>query len=142
MAVGLLQRKLERQERAQDVAVGSAGVWTVDGRPASEYGILEMISRHIDISQHRSRALTEIIVREADLILTMTRNHAEAVRAEFPAHARRVYTLADMAGRAFDVEDPIGGTQSDYAQAAEEIEMLIEEGYPQIMGLLGQSVDH
>ncbi len=137
MAAGLMQHKLEREGRAQDLAVGSAGVWTVDGRRASEYSISEMASRQIDISRHQSRSLTAAILREADLVLTMTRNHAEAIRAEFPAYARRVYTLAEMAGREFDIQDPIGGAQSDYARAAEEIETLIEEGYPQIMGLLG-----
>ncbi len=135
MAEGLLRHMLERQGRADEFYVASAGCWTTDGHPASQYSVLEMIERGIDISRHRSRELTGEMVEEAALILTMTRNHAEAIRAEFPTYADRVHTLYEMAGAEGDVEDPIGGTRADYQRAAREIEKLIEDGYPEIMRL-------
>ena len=137
MAEGLMWRKLAREGRVRDVQVSSAGVWTMDGRPASEYSVLEMQERGIDISEHRSRMLTENMVQNADLILTMEHHHKEVIQNESPGCADRVLTLAEVAGRLGDVEDPIGGTRADYARAAREIEALIDEAYPEIARRLG-----
>jgi protein-tyrosine phosphatase len=50
-----------------------------------------MRERGLDISRHRTRALTEPLVRDADLVLGMTRDHVAAA----VAHA------GDARGRAF-----------------------------------------
>lgn len=139
MAEGLMQRKLEREGRANEICAASAGAWTEDGHPTSENAILEMAARNINIAGHLSRALTEEMVKDAALVLTMTRSHAEAIRAEFRKYAKRIHSLAEMAGRSYDVDDPISGTREDYHRTAQEIEELIEQGYARMIKLVNPS---
>ena len=133
-----MRRKLERLDRAHEFRAASAGVWTVEGRPATESAIMVMAEMGIDIRGHRSRLLTERIVENAALILTMTLSHAEAVRAEFPEHENRVFLLSEVVGYDYDIVDPIGGSLLDYEETAQEIEALLEAGYEQIMQWIGQ----
>jgi protein-tyrosine phosphatase len=76
------------------------------------------------------------MIRDAALVLTMTRSHAEAIRAEFPAYRNKVYLLSEMAGQIVDVEDPIGGSLQQYEMTVQEIKDLIEQGFPRIMQLV------
>ena len=133
-----MRRKLEREDRAHEFRAASAGVWTVDGRPATESAIMVMAELGIDIRGHRSRLLTERIVENAALILTMTHSHAEAIRAEFPEHENRVFLLSEVVGYDYDIVDPIGGSLLDYEETAQEIEALIETGYERMMQRIEQ----
>jgi protein-tyrosine-phosphatase len=136
MAEGLLRARLARDEARRDWRVGSAGVWTVDGRPASANGVQEMAQRGIDLSAHLSRSVTPELMAEADLVLAMTRGHAGALTAAFPEHGSKVYLLSEMVGGMYDIEDPYGGTRLEYAHTARQLERLIEEGYERIVALV------
>lgn len=137
MAMGLLRDKLCEAGLEGEYEVRSAGVWGLESQPPSAYALQMMAERGIDISDHRSHDLTPQDVEEADLILTMERGQAEAIRVEFPPHAHKVHLLSEMAGRHYDIRDPYGGPLHEYRQCANEIERLIEEGYPRIMQLVG-----
>ena len=132
-----MNEKLRRERRALEFHAESAGVWTVDGRPATGAAVIVLSNRGIDISRHRSRLITEEMVRNVALILTMTRSHAEAIRAEFPAYRNKVYLLSEMIGAKFDIEDPVGGTLQQHEMTVQDIENLIERGFPRIMQLVG-----
>jgi protein-tyrosine-phosphatase len=67
----------------------------------------------------------------------MERGQAEAIRVEFPQHAHKVHLLSQMIGRHYDIRDPYGAPLPEYGRCANEIERLIEEGYPRIMQLVG-----
>jgi protein-tyrosine-phosphatase len=95
-----------------------------------------MANRGIDIGRHRSRNITPEMMVDADLVLVMTRQHAEALRAAFPEHSGKVHLLSEMTGRMYDIEDPYGGPRSGYAQTARELEQLVEEGYERIAALV------
>jgi protein-tyrosine-phosphatase len=138
MAEGLMQRKLELEGRTHEFRAASAGVWTVDGRPATESATMVMAELGIDIRGHRSRLLIDRIVENAALILTMTHSHAEAIRAEFPEHKNRVFLLSEMVGYGYDIADPVGGSLLDYEETAQEIEALIETGYDRMMQWIEQ----
>jgi protein-tyrosine-phosphatase len=137
MAVGLLQEKLRKEGLEGEYKVRSAGVWGLESQPPSTHARQMMARRGIDISDHRSHDLTPQDVEGADLILTMERGQAEAIRVEFPPHAHKVHLLSEMTGRHYDIRDPYGGPLQEYRQCAAEIERLIEEGYPRIMQLVG-----
>jgi protein-tyrosine-phosphatase len=141
MAEALLQTRLARDEARQEWQVGSAGVWAADGRPASAHAVQEMAQRGIDLRAHRSRSVTCEMMTGADLVLVMTRHHVEALRADFPEHARKVHLLSEMVGRVYDVHDPYGGTRVEYTYVAQELERLIEVGYERIVGLVEGAVD-
>lgn len=139
MAAGLLRQRLKGDPERQDWRVISAGTWASEGRPASAYAVAEMADRQIDIGAHRSRRVTEKLMKQADLVLVMTRNHAEALRVTFPDHADRVYMLSKMIGKTYDIADPYGGTRLEYSYIAQELEQLIDEGYDRIVSLAEES---
>jgi len=135
MAEALLLARLARDEARQGWQIASAGIWTVDGRPASAFAIEEMARRGLDLSGHISRNITRTLMIEADLVLAMTRKHIEALGAAFPAHARKVYLLSEMSGQIRDVGDPYGGPRQQYAYIAKILEQLIADGYERIVKL-------
>jgi protein-tyrosine phosphatase len=94
-----------------------------------------MLERGMDIRAHRSRNIEETLVRGADLILVMTRNHAEALSVAFPDQSDRVYLLSDMVSETYDITDPYGGTRLEYSYVAQELEHLIHAGYDRIVSL-------
>jgi protein-tyrosine-phosphatase len=141
MAMALLQDRLNRDEVRQDWVVESAGTWGGEGRPASAHAVAEMAERGIDLSSHLARPVTREIVAEADLVLVMTQNHAEAVKTAFPNQAHKVYLLSQMIGREYDIYDPYGSPRVEYAYTAKELEGLIENGYQRIVALVEGTTD-
>jgi protein-tyrosine-phosphatase len=139
MAMALLQDKLNKDEVHRDWVVESAGTWGGEGRPASAHAVAEMAERGIDLSCHLARPVTGQMVAEADLVLVMTQNHAEAIKTAFPDQAHKVYLLSQMIGKEYDIYDPYGGSRMEYAYTAEELEGLIENGYRRIVALVEES---
>ena len=137
MAEAFLKRILAREGLATDYAVRSAGVWAAAGRPASFYAIQVMARRGIDISGHRAHSLTRADVEEADLILAMASEHAEAIETLLPQYMPKIHLLSEMEGRHYDIPDPGGGPLYEYLQCADELEDLIERSYPQVLKLAG-----
>jgi protein-tyrosine-phosphatase len=135
MAEALLRARLNQDQERQDWRVVSAGTWAPEGRPASAYAIAEMAGRGIDIRAHRSRNIDVATIRRADLVLVMTRNHAEALSVAFPDQEHKVYLLSDMVGETYDIPDPYGGMRLEYAYVAQELERLIDAGYVRIVSL-------
>ena len=136
MAVGLLRDKLIRDKMNHHVRVRSAGIWALEGQTASAYARQVMAEQDLDISEHRGRNLTQAVVDEADLILVMTRQHAQTIARNFEGDTGKVHLLSEMIGPAYDIQDPYGGSLPDYRRTATELEDLIERGYARILKLL------
>jgi protein-tyrosine phosphatase len=132
MAEAIFESKVAGEENASGWRVESAGTWASGGQPAAEFSRQVMQERGLDINNHRSQSITRELMHAFDLILVMEKNHKEALRAEFPEFAEKVYLLGEMAGYAHDVDDPIGLSKADYRAAADEINRLISEGFREI----------
>jgi protein-tyrosine phosphatase len=78
--------------------------------------------KNIDISAHLSQPVTERLVQQSDLILTMTNNHRLALLAQWPQATSRTFTLADGG----DIADPIGMPGEYYTLCAEQIENFLD----------------
>jgi len=65
----------------------------------------------------------------------MTVGHAQTIRRGWPAHRRKVHLLSEMVGQRYDVEDPYGDSIEVYRACADEIEVLVEDGYERILAL-------
>jgi protein-tyrosine-phosphatase len=141
MAAALLRARLRQDPERRDWQVVSAGTWAAEGRAASKDAIAEMSQRGIDIQAHRSRGIDEALVRGANLILVMTRDHAEGLAVAFPEHTDRLYLLSDMIGETYDIFDPYGGTRLEYSTVARELERLIDAGYDRIVSLAERAPD-
>ena len=121
--------------------VDSAGTWAQDGRAASRYSVEVLAEREsVDIGAHQAKTVDKELLEASQLVLCMTKNHAEALRVEFPEHALKIYLLSQMVGnRRFDIGDPYGTEKPNYVRMYTQVKDLIEEGLPRIIDLALQS---
>jgi protein-tyrosine phosphatase len=131
MAEVLLKQQLARRlgcrmSELEDrgVVVLSAGTAARTGMRAAPEAIAAMRERGLDLSQHESQPLSDRLVRFADVILTMTRGHRQAILEQWPEAEGRVHLLSGGRG---DVADPIGGPLELYRRCAEQMEVYLEE---------------
>lgn len=103
---------------SRGVVVASAGLSAWGGGKASVGALEAMAEAGADLSAHESQPVTENLVRQADVILTMTAAHRAAILAQFPDAAGRVSMLSPDRQ---DVLDPIGGPLPTYRRCAEQI---------------------
>src|SRR5690606_10526873 len=106
------------------VVIMSAGISAAPGGRSAAEAIETMKERNLDLSMHESQPLSDRIVRFADLIITMTRSHREAILAHFPDAAPRVHIISRGRG---DVSDPIGGPLEMYRRCAEQLDTYLDE---------------
>ena len=76
-------------------------------------------ARGLDLSGHQSQPVTERLINYADLILTMTHSHRDAIVQHIPSARNRTHLLCRDES---DVSDPIGGSAELYEQCAEQID--------------------
>jgi protein-tyrosine phosphatase len=100
------------------VVIASAGISAWAGTRASTGAIDVMAEMGGDLGGHESQPLTEDLVRQADVILTMTAAHRAAILAQFPEAGGRVTMLSPDRQ---DVLDPIGGSLDIYRRCARQI---------------------
>lgn len=134
VAAALLSDRL-RKRGLGDWTVSSAGTWVMMNRGASRNSIEVARRGGFDINSHRSRMVDETQLRDADLVLTMEIGHAEALRAEFPQQAHKVYMLAEMAGYTYNIVDPYGGPLEDYEDMYSGLVEIIDGGLDKIVTL-------
>ena len=125
MAETLLRELLRKKFDCEDaVRVLSAGVAAGHGHGASPQAIEVMGNRCLDLTGHSSRPFDESVVQVADLVLTMTRGHRDAILAAFPDMHDRVFTMRRDGG---DITDPVGMPVEVYEACAEQIESELKQ---------------
>ena len=107
----------------------------MEGEPAATKTQLVLKERGINLGVHRSRSVTQEMLRTFNLILTMERGHKEALRAEFPEFSGRIFLLSEMVDSQRDIGDPIGGPLIDFQDAAREIDQILTQGFDKICQL-------
>ena len=140
VAAALLSDRLRRQG-LPDWRVRSAGTWAMEPRGASRYSIEVARREGLDLSRHRSTMIDERHLTDADLVLTMEVGHAEALRAEFPQQAHKVYMLAEMVGHTYNIADPYGGPLEEYERMYEGLAEVIDNGLDRIIELAKQNAN-
>lgn len=98
-----------------------------------------MSRRGIDLSSHRTREVTEAMLAEYDLIITMESGQKEALVVEFTRSAQRVFMLSEMAGRQMDVVNPDHTSVSDVEDTADELETWLARIYSRVVQLAEQN---
>ncbi|MCU0878136.1 MAG: Sua5/YciO/YrdC/YwlC family protein [Pirellulaceae bacterium] len=143
MAEMLLRKRLADKlglslEQLDDhgIVVMSAGISAAPGGRAAAEAIGVMRERGLDLTPHESQPLSDRLVRFADLILTMTRGHRDAILTQWPDAEPRTYLISQGRG---DVSDPIGGPTDLYRRCAEQIDAYLAEWIERIeLPQLGQ----
>jgi protein-tyrosine-phosphatase/tRNA A37 threonylcarbamoyladenosine synthetase subunit TsaC/SUA5/YrdC len=129
MAEAILRRMLTERFASQfaegnpppAVAI-SAGLSAFPGGPASPEAIEVMKQRGLSLVHHQSRAVSDRLIGQADLVLTMTKSHRNAIVQRWPHLASKTYLLSNSRG---DVSDPFGGPESVYAACAAQMEQYL-----------------
>jgi len=98
MAEGLLKQTLP------NIQVSSAGLSALVGHGADPNAIQIMADAGIDISAHRAHILTEVIARDADIILVMDEPQKQQVSIQYPFVRGKTFKLAESSEQ--DIPDP------------------------------------
>jgi protein-tyrosine phosphatase len=85
-----------------DVHVHSAGLLE-SGRAATDDNLDTMSLRGIDLSEHRSRQMTDAMLGAADLIVAMAREHVREVAVSVPDAWPRTFTLRELVRRGNEI---------------------------------------
>lgn len=138
-------------ERQVKVTGSSAGIYADFGSPAAVYAedaVRELYGA--DLCDHRSRRMTEDLLRDSDIVLTMTNDHADFVRRTFSGSDTKVFSLfeylksrgipsplhKDTTVRA-DIPDPYGRNLSVYKDTAKALYDLIDAMFAVLLTDLG-----
>jgi len=140
MAEGLLRAKLS-DEFGDAVTVQSAGTLGIDGNPATAFAVMVTDELGGDIRDHRSQGVTAELVREADIIFGMARDHDAYLKQRFPEVRDNVFLL-----KAFDrtphekwndsIDDPIGAGIETYRECGELVDSELERVLPRLRQLV------
>jgi len=120
MAEMLYKKYASKCKSSSDAS--SAGLYAMSGHMASDNAIIAMDDYGIDLSRHRSRRVSAEMLPEFDMIVCMTKAHAEAIRSLYPEHGDKTTCLSDR-----DISDPYGGTLYTYKTTAEEIWSAVQK---------------
>ncbi|NOU35866.1 MAG: low molecular weight protein arginine phosphatase [Kiritimatiellaceae bacterium] len=109
--------------------ISSAGVHANNGCPASSGAVEALRMLGLDLSGHSSRRLTPALVHNADLLVTMTRGHRDAILAIAPESAGKVFLLKSfgVAQCAADIYDPVGEALDVYCRVRDEIDAALPD---------------
>ncbi|MEX0330925.1 MAG: low molecular weight protein arginine phosphatase [Puniceicoccaceae bacterium] len=134
MAEHLLQHALQAQPHPlSDYQVISAGVSAYPGDAASRNSIIALDKVNLDLSDHRSRPLTDQLVEVSDLILTMTSSHADIIRMRYPNIGIPVLRFREwIPSGSREVPDPFGGPLQIYLDTRDSL----AEAVPSILNYL------
>lgn len=110
-----------------DIQILSGAISTTAGMPASENAVQAMQELGIDISAHRSANIDADVLSEADLVLTMTAAHKQAILHFFgDDYEFKTQPLLDYVGIGGDVRDPYGGTIEVYRACRDQLKEAID----------------
>lgn len=126
MAEALLKNKLPQ------INVQSAGIYAYEQAPANDNAIKALEDRDIRLV-HSAQIVTKEIMAWADLVLTMTVAHKQALIETYPQYESKTFTLIEYATSSEqdnttikDIADPFGGNLDIYKQTVLEIEKYID----------------
>jgi protein arginine phosphatase len=122
-----------KSKKIDGLQVKSAGIYAATGSEASAHAKKVLDDHHIE-HNHSSTMLNKDSVQWADLILTMTGSHKNAILQQYPDSAGKVFTLKEFTGEkyAVDVVDPFGGNLAIYQDTFRELDKLIKQAIEKI----------
>lgn len=128
--------------RSAEFSVQSAGVAVIENDPAADQAIQVLSDKSItDILKHRAQSVSDDLIKEADLILTMTRSHKNRLLALYPGREEKIFTLKEYTlvpeekedpRYSLDIRDPFGQPVEIYEQCAGELEIHLKRLLNQI----------
>lgn len=110
----------------------SAGIFAQNGDKASQNSVLALSEMGINIENHCARTLNHEIIDNAQLIITLTKGHKDAILSLGNNLQNKVMTLGEAAGENRDISDPFGGDIGIYRACRDEILDLVKKTYDRL----------
>jgi len=113
-----------------NISSSSAGLSVVHDSVASEYAALILRNKYkIDVLNRRATQVQYYMIKEADLILTMTSPIKYILKGRYEEYKDKIFTLKEYSGETFnlDIPDPYGGDIEIYSVCHYEIEKYIKK---------------
>ncbi len=125
MAEALFRQLVREAGHEGDFRVASAGLSAPRGQGPTPLAVEALAEEGVNLSDHRTRPVTEELVERADTIVAMTRGHLDTLMMLFPEAADRAYVLREFEpgsdGYDLDLPDPIGMPRSVYQRCRDVI---------------------
>jgi protein-tyrosine phosphatase len=132
MAERVLKSRL-RRKGIHDMEVSSAGLWDMHGAPADMTARKILQENGIEDEDHHSRFINDVMIREADLIITMEKEQLQIIGDQYPLAMDKLRILKsyfsepDYGKISGDLKDPYGHSVFHYRLCFAEISLAIEE---------------
>lgn len=108
------------------VAVKSAGLGAVPGRPPHPTAAQIATTRSVDLTGHAASSLAPDIVRSSDVIFVMDVPQLIAMRERFPEAWDRTFLLTCLAADApLEIGDPVDGDESRFQSCFDHISRAV-----------------
>lgn len=124
MAAYIAAAIAEKKYPQQGFLFDSVGLFAANNQPATGEAQAVLAGLGIDMSHHRSKLFQEAMAKKADLIITMTQGHKQALLASCPQSQGKTFTLGELSGSNEDVQDPYCCSREVYQKTAE---ILVKE---------------
>lgn len=133
MAESIAKSYLAARSSAVALQISSAGTGCLDEEPASFQARRVMSELGCANDSHRARRVTVDMIKEADLLLTMTHKQREDILKLAPEAKNKVSLLKEYTGVStgnnnlhnLDIMDPYGQSVDCYRSCAREIAELV-----------------
>lgn len=133
----ILEKKVSDESLESLIYIDSCGVWAVEDQKACELSQQVTRENGLELTHHSSKSLIPSLIKNADLILTMTPTHKKEILNFFPTANSKVYTLKEyMQPNKLvkeSIDDPIGMTLNFYRRVFKEIHNEIDRVFPYIL---------
>ena len=113
-----------------DTKVSSAGTSALIGYPADPLAVEVAGQFGFDLSLHRGRQAAGPLLTASDLVLVMTRAHADWVHERQPPLRGRVQLLGRW--RELEIPDPYGQPRSAFEAVFEQIDDCVADWLPRL----------
>jgi protein-tyrosine phosphatase len=141
MAEGIFNNVVEKDLQLRDAFYAkSAGIAAYKGQGANPNAINALRQEwNIDISTHITKPISDELIADSDLILTMCQNHKSFILHLYPEIKNKIYTLKEFTANnimnrnnlSYDyninISDPYGKSLEEYKRCAAEIRDSIEK---------------
>ena len=114
------------QRRGLDISVSSAGISAYEGAPVSANARKALKNMGLRPASGRARNADKPMIDGAGLVLAMTAAHRDALHAEYPESAGKIFTIGEYAGDMADVPDPFGKGLAAYEKCRDDLERKID----------------
>lgn len=127
----LLRHEMSRLH-ISNIAVGSAGLLDLGGRPADPVMISIGKDHSVDMTAHRSRQISPERVGDADIVFVMETRQKEKLTKLMPEYGEKIFlfSLFDYKHNGLNIHDPLGKDRQLYSYCFSRINKLTQKLAP------------